>query len=611
MRKHLIVAGLFLLVFTAMTFPLVFKMNTYMPGFFSTDESYAPVWNAWWLKFCFTHQTQINPVSYIAYPFGFEYLIFGYLFFSINLVLALLTNPVFTYNFQILANFILAAFFTYLLAFTITKNRFCAFLSGLIFGFCPYIFVRAWQHLSETYLWMMPMALWLLFSLKEKSTRAKKILFVASIILSGIVLGTAYYTVIIIGAFLCYFIARCFMPGHKLRDVEKRAKDYLKNIILLLCIGYGFSALQYWAFIKNSILFVHTKASAFNPYRRPFEDLFAMSAKPLSYLLPSSVHPVFGKFTQFFVGSELYGKSFTEHTLYLGWVPLILSFMAVRQWGREHKRNRGQSPSGTVPSKDRNEDNLNISFFILLAIVAWLFSQPPWWNLAGLKLYLPSFFMYRIIPMFRAYCRFGIVVMLAVAVLAGFGLKYFLERFKTKGVKLFITTLCCLLVLFEFWNWPAYKVIDVSKFPAAYYWLKTLPRDTVIAEYPLDADSPNETYRFYQTLHEKKMINFTIPGTKANKLAQAITHLSSPQTAGILKWMGVKYVLVHEERYKNTELVGIIEEFNRIPKNQGLKLIGSFSAQECPNKDIMCIQNTGPIEVYEVAAAPIKPELNK
>jgi len=394
------------------------------------------------------------------------------------------------------------------------------------------------------------------------------------------------------------------MPGHKLRDARKGTKDYLKDIILLSCIGYGFSALQYWEFIKNAILFVHTKASAFNPYHRPFDDLFAMSAKPLSYLLPSPVHPVFGKFTQFFVGSELYGKSFTEHTLYLGWVSLILSFMAVRYWRRK--------PSlGTGSEKHRNEDNLNIGFFILLAIVAWLFSQPPWWNLGGLKLYLPSFFMYRIIPMFRAYCRFGIVVMLAVAVLAGFGLKFFLERFKTKVVKLFITTLCCLLVLFEFWNWPAYKVIDVSKFPAAYYWLKTLPRDTVIAEYPLDADSPNETYRFYQTLHEKKMINFTIPGTKANKLAQAITQLSSPQTAGILKWMGVKYVLVHEEGYKNTELVEIIEEFNRIPKNQGLKLIGSFFAQECPNKDIMCIQNTGSIEVYEVAAAPIKPELNK
>jgi len=585
-----------------MTFPLIFGLNTYMPGFFSTDESYAPVWNAWWIKFCFTHHIYLNPVSYIAYPFGFGYPILGYLFFFINLTLALLTNPVFTYNFQIITNFILAAFFSYLLALMVTKNKLCAFFSGLIFGCCPYIFVRGWQHLGETYVWMMPMALWLLFTLKENPTKTGKILFVMSIISSGIVLGTFYYTGIIITTFLCYFIVKVFMSRHHEYDTAAGSRDYLKNIILLLCIGYGVSFLQYWAFIKNSILFRHTMAAAFNPYHRPFDDLFMMSAKPLSYLLPSSVHPVFGKFTQFFLGSELYGKSLTEHTLYLGWVPLILSFVAFSYWRRK--------PSvGLYNIKGKAGDNFTIGFFMVLAIVAWFFSQPPWWNLAGLKVYMPSSFMYNIIPMFRAYCRFGIVVMLAVAVLAGFGLKVILGRFKNMRMKFVITAFCCGLVLFEFWNWPPYKVIDVSRFPAVYYWLKEQPKDTVIAEYPLDSESPNETYRFYQVIHEKKIINFTIPGTKANKLACSITQLSSPHTAGVLKWMGVKYVLVHEEGYKNTELLKTMEEFDKLSQNPGLKLVGKFPAQECPDKDIMCIQNAGSIEVYEVVAKPAKPEI--
>lgn len=601
MRKHLIGIGLFLLVVTVMTFPLVFKLNTYMPGFFSTDESYSPVWNAWWLKLCFTNHIPVNPINYLAYPFGVEYFVFGYMFFLINLVLALLTNPVFTYNFQILANFILAAFFTYLLAHTITKNIFSAFLSGLIFGFCPYIFVRAWQHLGETYLWMMPMALWFLFSLREKSTRARKILFVASIFLSGIVLGTAYYTVIIIGVFLCYFMSRGFMFRHQSHNIENRTKDYFKDIILLSCIGYSFTAIQYFTYFKNAILLAHTKASVFNPYHRPFDDLFAMSAKPLSYLLPSSVHPLFGKFTQFFVGSELYGKSFTEQTLYLGWVPLILSFAALRYWRR--KPSFGAEAGNKIK---RDIDSFNIGFFMVLAIVAWFFSQPPWWNIGPFKIYMPSFFMYKILPMFRAYCRFGIVVMLAVAVLAGFGLKFILERFKSYKVKIAVTSLFCSLVLFEFWNWPAYKVIDVSNFPAAYYWLKAQPQSTVIAEYPLDADSPNEMYKFYQMKHEKKIINGTIPGTHANKVAQTIRKLSQPQTAQVLKRMEVKYALVHRQDYIDTGLVDDSEELNKIPQNSGLKFIKSFSSQECPESEIICVQKTGPIDVYEVGADSAK-----
>ena len=42
-------------------------------------------------------------------------------------------------------------------------------------------------------------------------------------------------------------------------------------------------------------------------------------------------------------------------------------------------------------------------------------------------------------------------------------------------------------------------------------------------------------YKFYQTKHEKKIINGTIPGIYANKVAKTITKLSDPHTAGILK----------------------------------------------------------------------------
>ena len=66
--------------------------------------------------------------------------------------------------------------------------------------------------------------------------------------------------------------------------------------------------------------------------------------------------------------------------------------------------------------------------------------------------------------------------------------------------------------------------------------------------------------------------------------------------------MGVKYVLVHRQDYIDTGLVDDSEELNKIPQNSGLKFIKSFSSQECPNKDIMCIQKTGQIDVYEVVA---------
>jgi hypothetical protein len=99
-----------------------------------------------------------------------------------------------------------------------------------------------------------------------------------------------------------------------------------------------------------------SQASAHNPYHRPFEDLFAQSARPLSYFLPAVVHPIFGNLTEQFIGSSLYGESLTEHTLYLGWVPLILAFVAFRGWRQERRlRAKSQEP--------RAREDFYISFF--------------------------------------------------------------------------------------------------------------------------------------------------------------------------------------------------------------------------------------------------------
>jgi hypothetical protein len=75
--------------------------------------------------------------------------------------------------------------------------------------------------------------------------------------------------------------------------------------------------------------------------------------------------------------------------------------------------------------------------------------------------------------------------------------------------------------------------------------------------------------------------------------------------------MGVKYVIVHKDDYLKTDLVKDREDLERIPQSPGLRFVKAFSPQECPNKDIMCAQKGGPIDVYEVIAGPIKPEVEK
>ena len=116
-------------------------------------------------------------------------------------------------------------------------------------------------------------------------------------------------------------------------------------------------------------------------------------------------------------------------------------------------------------------------------------------------------------------------------------------------------------------------MIDVSKVPEVYYWIKSQPGDFVIAEYPLDCNGNNEMYKFYQTVHQRKMVNGTAPGTYPNKIANTLKQLSDPKTAGVLKWLGVKYVIVHREDYLNTEIINEMDEINKISVNPKFKLL--------------------------------------
>lgn len=601
MRKHVLSAILCIILIFILTYPLFLNIGRFIPSFFSADEPYGNIWEIWRINYSIFNKISIRSTQLIAFPFGLDMYssaYISYLWVVLVYLMNLFLKPLVIYNLQLITNLLLSFVFTYLIVYILTRGNFStAIFSGIIFALCSFQFARMWQHLGLTYVEWIPSSLFGLILLRKSFNRRNILIFIISLFcLYSFDWNIMYIATITILSFLTFII----LYNIKLHFINKKNIEYTdfafvgKTVLLGIIIFIVFS-FQFLPVIINRItLSGVTEAAAYNPYRRPLNDLFSQSAKPLSYFLPAATHPLFGRFTENFVGTELYGDSFTEHALYLGWTPLALAFIALRRWRR-----------------NRKAEDFYIGFFIFLAIIAWLFSQPPWWKIGPIRIFMPSSFMYKILPMFRAYCRFGIVVMLAVAVLAGFGLKFILERFKSKKAKICVTTLLCGLVLFEFWNYPPFKVIDVSKVPEVYYWLKEQPRDIVIAEYPLDADSPNEMYKFYQTEHEKRIVNGTIPGTFANRIAEAITRLSEPRTAESLKWMGVKYVLVHTEDYKKTGLIEWREELNKIPQNPGLKFVKSFPSQNCPRKDIMCVRETGPVDVYEVVAQSVKPEVKQ
>jgi hypothetical protein len=576
---------IFLLILILFTFPLFFHITEYIPGFHSSDEPFAVLQRFWWLRFSFLNHYQWFNESITVYPFGqhHDLQILSSLWFHIGRLISIAGSWIIAYNLPMICNFFIAFISMFYLFFYLSEDKYISFFASIIYTLCPYQFSRFWQHYSLVFTGFMP--LYILFLIKLHRYRSFKYVFLSTIVFSLLVsLNLHYAFFMFLSTFLFMFYSLIFRQE---QEKTKLLKFYLFTSIALMIgsvIVLNRSFFGHLVFAPNNIIP--------NAYAlvRPFEDLFRQSAKPLSYLLPDTAHPIFGKFTEQFIGSPLYGDSLTEHSLYLGWIPLALAFVAIKRYLRQRKEEA---------------DNFYAGFFVLLAFMAWIFSQPPWWELGPLKIYMPSFFIYKMLPIFRAYCRFGILVMLAVAVLAGFGLRFIMGRFKTKKSKLALTILFCALVLFEFWNYPPFKVIDVSVAPAVYNWLKSERGNFAIAEYPLDAEGPNEMYKLYQTFHEKKIINGAIPGTYAYKFAQSLKKLSSLETAAKLKGMGVKYAIVHQDRYLESELAQDREELDKIKSSVGLRRIRSFPSEGCPEEGIACVKKSGPVDVYEVIASPV------
>lgn len=373
--------------------------------------------------------------------------------------------------------------------------------------------------------------------------------------------------------------------------VEKNCFKIIVMTGLALVIAAFINIFVLFPIFKNIFFTSKDNFVVSDIYVRSFKYLFSHSARPLSYLLPASSHPLFGKITESMFGSLLYGRNSIEHTLYLGWLPLLLSFFTFQQW----KKKRLTAVRQNGPDK---KADFIIGFLIFSAILAFIFSMPPYINLGIFKIYLPSFFMYKIIPVYRAYARFGFLMLFAISILAGFGLNYILLRFKKFKIKFLFSSLIILGILFEFINIPPFRVTDLSKPPKVYQWVSQQKGDFAIAEYPLGQTSLGEgfiplNYLFWQRVHQKKLINGARMGTNAYKVKRKIHKITDKNVASYLAWLGVKYVIMHLDVYRDgtdQEAVDIIGEIPDLRKRQGFKLINKFDSEE----------------VYEVTAKSIE-----
>lgn len=473
----LVLAG-YLILAIIFNYPLIRYFNSAILAGDSTWDAPSMLGNLWSLKTAILSWQNPLVSHYIYYPqtislamsslisfYGFISIPFQYLFGLIS-----------TYNLLYLLGFALSGLGAFYLADFLVRNRWAAFFAGFVYAFTPYIFSHiSAGHLDLIFTWTIPIFIY--FFLRATSEKKLIFSFLVGIILTIQAYSDFYYAAylgIFIGLYLIWqiiFNRRIFLD-----------KSFWINLIMIFLIFVIFAGPIVFMAIRDNFLnnIVNSSFTTSNPGNNG--DL-------VSFFGLNPFNPWWGKSSKEFV--ESLPNSFPENTLYLGYIALALSFLALY----------------FRPKKDR-------FFWLFSALIFFILALGPHLQIYGKtisEIYLPFYYLTKIIPIFNIShiaTRFVIMVILSLSILSAYAIsdifsgRYFRTtkiNYKVILIYLFIF----LLAFFEYFSVPTN--VEILASPNIYKKIANEKKDfTIIMPF-------NNMAPYYQTIHHKTVLNARQP----------------------------------------------------------------------------------------------------
>lgn len=369
-----------------------------------------------WKYLVFEEYLIFGDLRYITYPFkvvlcetlknwslplwnpdiqlGFPLLAEGQtgVFYPFNLIFSFISPTPIANNLNIVLHVYLSGAFLYIYARTISLDRYISIISALIFMFSGFVVSRTHQiNILHELVWL-PLA----FTFLELLLRKGRVWYSFWL---GLVLSIQYlggqpqisaYTILALTLYLAF---------HIVLDIKILNQLFSsKNALILLiafCLGIGIAAIQLfptWELLQHSVRKANfsldeTQVGSFSPVYF------------LNYLFPFFfITPGKGGSVNFWGGAH-YSETFS----YVGILPLILSFMAIK----------------------RGRDKVTI-FFVFLLAISWIIALGRYNPLNSLLYHITG------LGYFRVPARFLLLSTFSLAIMSGKGLDLLLKMEKGK-----------------------------------------------------------------------------------------------------------------------------------------------------------------------------------
>jgi hypothetical protein len=364
----------------------------------------------------------------------------------------LTNNEVLTYNIVTILSYLFCFAATYFFAkYVTTRNdkekqrastlvHLPALLAGLIFTTSQYLHWQGTQHLELVLAaGFLPLYFWRL--LEYRRAVSYKNAFWLAVTFSATFLTSFYY-----GYFLMLITGGLIAIGLVRRQgvrLPNRLRLLTTTGLLFIALSTIFtlpattSLVKYKLGIDTHLPEVSGVGTSIE--QNSVDEIFRLTARPWDYFLPSSKHPVFGKYVANFYKNinpemswQLWSAYLPERAIYIGYTALALASLAVWQiidggsWMMD-KRKRTKKFS-IVPARPAG-GHFQLSIIATITIVAIWLSLPPYVSIHLYKIPIsPSYFLFKLFPVFRAYIRIAVLIQLGIAVLAGIGFQVLASR---------------------------------------------------------------------------------------------------------------------------------------------------------------------------------------
>jgi hypothetical protein len=344
-------------------------------------------------------------------------------------LLARVAGPVAAYNWLVLLSFPLSAAAAYLLARHLALSPAAATIAAMAYAFSPFHVAHAayHPHIAQTqWLPLYLLALWR--CLDDSSLIAVGFLGAAAL---AVTLSNFYGG--LIAAVITPVAVVAYWPV--MRRSHPRSMRPLAitvgSLVLIAACGMAYASYAARSVVVNPAAFAFPRA-----------DLFRYSAKWWSYLVPPVEHPLLGAMVHRVWNAVGVREGLLEQQVSLGWGIIALGLIAVFRWTAS-----ADAPGGLAEVRSANEGEqrvmrdrqpaslASVPLLVLMAVAALVCSLSPERVIGAFTFVRPSALLYNVVPMFRSYARFGTLVQLMAALLAGVGVDY-LRRAGTRRARI-------------------------------------------------------------------------------------------------------------------------------------------------------------------------------